>query len=48
MLIIAGSAAHGNGRTIESAGGRGPTRRSWLTPVLLSRVEACYVLTAGS
>ena len=37
-----------NGQTIESAGGRGPTRRSWLTPVLLSRVEACYVLTAGS
>ena len=39
-----------NGQTIESAGGKGPTRRSWLTPVLLERVETCYVLTepAGS
>jgi len=39
-----------NGQTIESAGGRGPTRRSWLTPVLYSRCETCYVLTepAGS
>ncbi len=36
-----------NGQTIESAGGRGPTRRSWLTPVLYSRCEECYVLTAG-
>ena len=39
-----------NGATIESAGGRGPTRRSWLTPVLLARCETCFVLTgpAGS
>jgi cell wall-associated NlpC family hydrolase len=39
-----------DGRTIESAGGKGPTRRSWLTPVLYSRCETCYVLTepAGS
>ena len=34
-----------NGQTIESCGGVGTTRRPWDTPVLKSKVAACYVLT---
>jgi len=34
-----------NGRTIESRGGRGPTRRAWDTPVLKNQVAITFVLT---
>ena len=34
-----------NAQTIESYGGVGTGRRPWNTPVLLKRVDACYVLT---
>ncbi len=34
-----------NGKTIESCGGHGPTRRDWNTKVLIENVTDCYVLT---
>jgi len=34
-----------NAKTIESCGGKGPTRRKWDSKPLLSSVCACYVLT---
>ncbi len=34
-----------NAQTIESYGGHGAGRRPWNTKTLLSKVDACYVLT---
>lgn len=34
-----------SGQTIESRGGKGPSRRPWHTRVLTRDVAACYILT---
>lgn len=34
-----------SGKTIESCGGKGPTRRAWNTPTLYTNADACFVLT---
>jgi hypothetical protein len=33
-----------DGKTLESHGSKGPSRRIWNTPVLTARVKTCYVL----